>query len=201
MALSGYITSMCEHSLGMFCIVLGFFFKCSTLALFLTGTTDVGPLGKQRVFLSYPHCRKSLGVQSGKTYLIMGAAKDIHRDDQAQTWVCSSTYVWVVCGALHYFSQVPFRPNRVIRYNADLATHFKQGSLLFRLWLCEPELLKPFKQWERWNLTLNLHQMHVRSGTAALHTFSVRLFTLYAFWVRRGARLLESWEPVRSCGN
>ncbi|XP_060949245.1 complement C3-like isoform X2 [Limanda limanda] len=45
---------------------------------------DVGPLGKDRTFLSYPHCRKSLNLGEDRTYLIMGTSKDIHRDEQHQ---------------------------------------------------------------------------------------------------------------------
>uniref|UniRef100_A0A672ISG0 Complement component c3a, duplicate 5 n=1 Tax=Salarias fasciatus TaxID=181472 RepID=A0A672ISG0_SALFA len=50
------------------------------------GNTDIGPMGKLRTFLSYQHCREALGLQKGKTYLIMGSSKDIHRDDQEQTF-------------------------------------------------------------------------------------------------------------------
>ncbi|XP_033988389.1 complement C3-like [Trematomus bernacchii] len=50
------------------------------------GTFDVGPLNKLRTFLSYPHCRESLELDVGKTYLIMGTSDDIHRDDTHQTY-------------------------------------------------------------------------------------------------------------------
>ncbi|XP_034095065.1 complement C3-like [Gymnodraco acuticeps] len=50
------------------------------------GTFDVGPLNKLRIFLSYPHCRASLDLVQGKTYLIMGTSGDIHRDDAHQTY-------------------------------------------------------------------------------------------------------------------
>uniref|UniRef100_A0A8C4HKE0 Anaphylatoxin-like domain-containing protein n=1 Tax=Dicentrarchus labrax TaxID=13489 RepID=A0A8C4HKE0_DICLA len=40
-------------------------------------TTDVGPRGKQRTFLSPMHCRQALDLREGKTYLIMGTSKDI----------------------------------------------------------------------------------------------------------------------------
>ncbi|XP_070846544.1 complement C3-like [Chaetodon trifascialis] len=46
------------------------------------GSYDVGAQGKDRIFLSYPHCRESLDLRKGKTYLIMGISEDIHRDDQ-----------------------------------------------------------------------------------------------------------------------
>lgn len=49
------------------------------------GSYDVGPKGKQRVFLGYQQCRNSTGILKGKTYLIMGTSKDIHRDDREQT--------------------------------------------------------------------------------------------------------------------
>ncbi|KAF3837475.1 hypothetical protein F7725_004939 [Dissostichus mawsoni] len=50
------------------------------------GTFDVGPLNKLRTFLSYPHCRESLDLVVGKTYLIMGTSDDIHRDDAHQAY-------------------------------------------------------------------------------------------------------------------
>ena len=48
----------------------------------ITGNFDVGPLNKLRTFLSYPHCRESLDLVTGKTYLIMGTSRDFHRDEQ-----------------------------------------------------------------------------------------------------------------------
>ncbi|KAF3852636.1 hypothetical protein F7725_005991 [Dissostichus mawsoni] len=50
------------------------------------GTFDVGPLNKLRTFLSFLHCRESLDLVVGKTYLIMGTSDDIHRDDAHQTY-------------------------------------------------------------------------------------------------------------------
>nr|XP_033478955.1 complement C3-like isoform X1 [Epinephelus lanceolatus]XP_033478956.1 complement C3-like isoform X2 [Epinephelus lanceolatus] len=50
------------------------------------GNDDVGPLNKQRTFLSYRHCRKTLGLNKGKTYLIMGASKDIYTDQRRQLY-------------------------------------------------------------------------------------------------------------------
>ncbi|XP_054460442.1 complement C3-like [Anoplopoma fimbria] len=50
------------------------------------GNSDVGPLNKLRIFLSPPHCREPLDLITGNTYLIMGASKDIHRDDQDQSY-------------------------------------------------------------------------------------------------------------------
>ncbi|CAI5679590.1 unnamed protein product [Oreochromis niloticus] len=50
------------------------------------GSLDVGPLNKQRIFLSYQHCREALSLERGKTYLIMGSDKDIHRDDKKNTF-------------------------------------------------------------------------------------------------------------------
>uniref|UniRef100_A0A672GB00 Complement component c3a, duplicate 5 n=1 Tax=Salarias fasciatus TaxID=181472 RepID=A0A672GB00_SALFA len=59
------------------------------------GNTDIGPMGKLRTFLSYQHCREALGLQKGKTYLIMGSSKDIHRDDQEQTYYVLGERTWV----------------------------------------------------------------------------------------------------------
>uniref|UniRef100_A0A8C8DL88 Complement component c3a, duplicate 5 n=1 Tax=Oryzias sinensis TaxID=183150 RepID=A0A8C8DL88_9TELE len=50
-------------------------------------STDVGPRGKLRPFLSYPHCRDALNLQKGKTYLIMGSSRDIHRDEKKYQYV------------------------------------------------------------------------------------------------------------------
>ncbi|TDH11152.1 hypothetical protein EPR50_G00057960 [Perca flavescens] len=56
-------------------------YKGKVLEVFKEGSTDVGPKNKQRTFLRYPQCRESLLLETGKTYLIMGTSKDIHRDD------------------------------------------------------------------------------------------------------------------------
>ncbi|XP_077381637.1 complement C3-like [Festucalex cinctus] len=50
------------------------------------GNKDRGAQGKLRTFLSYPHCRDTLELDTGKSYLIMGASKDIHRDDESKTF-------------------------------------------------------------------------------------------------------------------
>uniref|UniRef100_A0A671YAH4 Complement C3-like n=1 Tax=Sparus aurata TaxID=8175 RepID=A0A671YAH4_SPAAU len=50
------------------------------------GSYDVGPQNQVRAFLSYQHCRESLDLTEGKTYLIMGTSKDIHRDEQNQSF-------------------------------------------------------------------------------------------------------------------
>ncbi|XP_028450258.1 complement C3-like [Perca flavescens] len=61
-------------------------FTVKVLEVIREGSLDVGPLNKQRRFLSYPHCRDSLDLGTGKTYLIMGMSKDIYRDDQHQLY-------------------------------------------------------------------------------------------------------------------
>ncbi|MBO6031027.1 MAG: hypothetical protein J6Q22_06110, partial [Prevotella sp.] len=61
-------------------------YKMQVLEVIKEGSYDVGPQGKRRAFLSYPHCRESLDLQTGKTYLIMGTSKDIHRDEQIQSY-------------------------------------------------------------------------------------------------------------------
>ncbi|XP_067438953.1 complement C3-like [Thunnus thynnus] len=50
------------------------------------GSSDVGPEGKPRAFLSYPHCREALDLGIGKTFLIMGTSKDIFYDDQEKSY-------------------------------------------------------------------------------------------------------------------
>ncbi|XP_026216242.1 complement C3-like [Anabas testudineus] len=60
------------------------------------GLSDVGPLGKLRTFLSFPHCREALYLKTGKTYLIMGTSKDIHRDHQSQSYLYAlSERTWI----------------------------------------------------------------------------------------------------------
>ncbi|KAM6939525.1 complement C3-like [Xenentodon cancila] len=50
------------------------------------GSSDVGPQGKQRIFLSYRHCREALGLVKGKTYLIMGTSRDISADENSKLY-------------------------------------------------------------------------------------------------------------------
>ncbi|XP_028450259.1 complement C3 [Perca flavescens] len=61
-------------------------FTVKVLEVIKEGSLDVGPLNKERTFLSYPHCRESLDLRTGKTYLIMGTSKDIHRDHRHQSY-------------------------------------------------------------------------------------------------------------------
>ncbi|XP_028998623.1 complement C3-like isoform X2 [Betta splendens] len=51
------------------------------------GSSDVDPVNKERTFLSYPHCRVTLDLVEGKTYLIMGASTDIHRDGESYQYI------------------------------------------------------------------------------------------------------------------
>lgn len=50
------------------------------------GNDDVGPQGKLRTFLSYPHCRAALNMRKSKNYLIMGISKDIYIDHQSPSY-------------------------------------------------------------------------------------------------------------------
>uniref|UniRef100_A0A3Q1CPP2 Anaphylatoxin-like domain-containing protein n=1 Tax=Amphiprion ocellaris TaxID=80972 RepID=A0A3Q1CPP2_AMPOC len=52
----------------------------------IKGSNDVGPQGKLRPFLSYRHCRAALDLWRGKTYLIMGTAQDIYKDEQSRSY-------------------------------------------------------------------------------------------------------------------
>ena len=45
------------------------------------GSSDKSPLGKQRIFLGYSHCRESIGLSSGKSYLIMGTLDNTEKID------------------------------------------------------------------------------------------------------------------------
>ncbi|KAM8878284.1 complement C3a.1 [Spinachia spinachia] len=50
------------------------------------GSKDVGPLNNLRTFISLPHCRESLDLRRGQTYLIMGSSRDITSDETDQTF-------------------------------------------------------------------------------------------------------------------
>nr|XP_040043326.1 complement C3-like isoform X3 [Gasterosteus aculeatus aculeatus] len=50
------------------------------------GSTDVGPVNKLRTFISLAHCRESLDLRLGKTYLIMGSSRDITADENDQAF-------------------------------------------------------------------------------------------------------------------
>ncbi|XP_032389036.1 complement C3 isoform X2 [Etheostoma spectabile] len=61
-------------------------YTVQVLEVIKEGSSDVGPTGKLRTFLSYRHCRAALDLRTGKTYLIMGASKDIYRDTRSQSY-------------------------------------------------------------------------------------------------------------------
>ncbi|XP_047433333.1 complement C3-like isoform X2 [Mugil cephalus] len=61
-------------------------YKMHVVEVIKEGSFDVGSHGKKRMFLSFQHCRESLGLKQGKTYLVMGSSKDIRRDDKKQTY-------------------------------------------------------------------------------------------------------------------
>uniref|UniRef100_H3DL28 Complement component c3a, duplicate 5 n=1 Tax=Tetraodon nigroviridis TaxID=99883 RepID=H3DL28_TETNG len=61
-------------------------YTMSILESIKEGSYDVGPQGKQRVFLGFPNCRKSIGLVKGKTYLIMGLSTDIYKDEKNQMY-------------------------------------------------------------------------------------------------------------------
>ncbi|XP_062283382.1 complement C3-like isoform X1 [Scomber scombrus] len=59
-------------------------YRMRILDVIKEGTSDVGPQGKLRTFLSFQHCRAALDLGISKTYLIMGTSKAIYRDEQNQ---------------------------------------------------------------------------------------------------------------------
>ncbi|KAM3622581.1 uncharacterized protein V6R79_000678 [Siganus canaliculatus] len=67
------------------------------------GNDDVGPLGKTRTFLSFQHCRAALDLKKGHTYLIMGASRDISKDERSQTKLMSAPNVLRVGTAENIF--------------------------------------------------------------------------------------------------
>ncbi|KAF7641842.1 hypothetical protein LDENG_00270430, partial [Lucifuga dentata] len=70
------------------------FYTMRVVEVIKEGNSDVGPQDKVRTFLSYPHCRESLDLITGKTYLIMGTSKDIYRADQSYHYVLGER-TWV----------------------------------------------------------------------------------------------------------
>ncbi|XP_061130030.1 complement C3-like isoform X2 [Syngnathus typhle] len=61
-------------------------YKARVTQVIKEGNKDMGAQGQLRTFLSYPHCRDALELDIGKSYLIMGSSKDIHSDDETQTF-------------------------------------------------------------------------------------------------------------------
>ncbi|XP_041640227.1 complement C3-like [Cheilinus undulatus] len=61
-------------------------YTARVMEVFKEGTNDVAPRGQLRTFLSFPQCRTALDLKIGKTYLIMGASKDIYRLEQNQSF-------------------------------------------------------------------------------------------------------------------
>ncbi|KAM3623772.1 uncharacterized protein V6R79_015383 [Siganus canaliculatus] len=61
-------------------------YKMRVIEVIKEGSSDVGPAGQSRDFLSYPHCDNTLGLKAGKTYLIMGSSRDIYRDEQTRSF-------------------------------------------------------------------------------------------------------------------
>uniref|UniRef100_A0A8D0AG67 Complement C3-like n=1 Tax=Sander lucioperca TaxID=283035 RepID=A0A8D0AG67_SANLU len=70
-------------------------YKGKVLEVIKEGTLDVDPQDKQRTFLRYPHCRKSLDLETGKTYLIMGTSKDIDKDDHRSYQYVLGERTWI----------------------------------------------------------------------------------------------------------
>ncbi|XP_035862596.1 complement C3-like isoform X2 [Sander lucioperca] len=70
-------------------------YKSRVLEVIKEGTLDVGPLNQQRTFLRYLHCRESLHLETGKTYLIMGTSKDIHKDDHQSYQYVLGERTWI----------------------------------------------------------------------------------------------------------
>uniref|UniRef100_A0A672ZMY3 NTR domain-containing protein n=1 Tax=Sphaeramia orbicularis TaxID=375764 RepID=A0A672ZMY3_9TELE len=57
------------------------------------GSYDVGPQGRLRPFLGYQHCREALDLRPNKTYLVMGTASNIHRNEQVQYVLEEQTWI------------------------------------------------------------------------------------------------------------
>lgn len=53
--------------------------------ILIAGGFDVSLLGELCTFLSHSHCRAALKLGRGKTYLIMGSSKEIHKDKHSQS--------------------------------------------------------------------------------------------------------------------
>ncbi|KAF1388626.1 hypothetical protein PFLUV_G00092240 [Perca fluviatilis] len=70
-------------------------YKVKVLEVIREGSLDESPLNKTRTFLSYPHCRESLDLGTGKTYLIMGTSKDIYRDDHQSSQYVLGERTWI----------------------------------------------------------------------------------------------------------
>ncbi|XP_056442574.1 complement C3-like isoform X1 [Gadus chalcogrammus] len=63
------------------------FYKMRIEKVIKEGSLDKSPLGKQRIFLGYSHCRESIGLSSGKSYLIMGTLDNTEKIDDEYRYV------------------------------------------------------------------------------------------------------------------
>ncbi|CAL8328647.1 unnamed protein product, partial [Lota lota] len=50
-------------------------------------SSDQSPVGKQRTFIGYSHCRESLGLRRDKTYLIMGTLENTEKTGDGYQYV------------------------------------------------------------------------------------------------------------------
>uniref|UniRef100_A0A3Q1I2L2 NTR domain-containing protein n=1 Tax=Anabas testudineus TaxID=64144 RepID=A0A3Q1I2L2_ANATE len=77
----GKLLRLCRND-ECICAEVGRILNC---CIFITGGHDVGSRAKQQPFLSYQHCRETLDLSRGKTYL-MSSSKDIYTDDTSQSY-------------------------------------------------------------------------------------------------------------------
>ncbi|CAL8285588.1 unnamed protein product [Arctogadus glacialis] len=63
------------------------FYKMRIEKVIKEGSSDKSPLGKHRIFLGYSHCRESIGLSPGKSYLIMGTLDNTEKIDDEYRYV------------------------------------------------------------------------------------------------------------------
>ncbi|XP_028256880.1 complement C3-like isoform X2 [Parambassis ranga] len=61
-----------------------------------SGSFDVSPLNQTRTFIGSRRCRNALDITKGKTYLVMGASKDMIKDQKSKTYEYAfGQHTWV----------------------------------------------------------------------------------------------------------
>ncbi|CAL8330687.1 unnamed protein product [Lota lota] len=63
------------------------FYKMRIQHVIKEGSSDKSPVGKQRTFIGYSHCRQSLGLRRDNTYLIMGTLENTEKTGDEYQYV------------------------------------------------------------------------------------------------------------------
>lgn len=71
-----------------------------------TGSYDISPIDKLRTFIGYSHCRENLGLEVGKSYLIMGTLENTEKVGENEYVSCFYTFrhsIWKMVKLLEMY--------------------------------------------------------------------------------------------------